>query len=163
MAHIQHLYPVEYFDGGWTVAFRDEDGTEVNCRGSYYCSASGTDGRAYAQEYADRRNAEMANIAAEDNAPPMTNQELAAQRKIDAGELRPGMRRYRFPTSILWEDDGYRVIQASCADAAMNYYRTHYAASAQHVSLANLQIESGRKWQFASEVAAYLGGYRRGV
>lgn len=89
------------------------------------------------------------------------NQELAEQRRADMGDLRPGMRRYRFPTSILWENNGYRVIQSPTAQAAMDYYRENYELSAQHVSLANLQIETGGKWQFASEVHEMFGGYRR--
>lgn len=79
-----------------------------------------------------------------------------------AGPLQPGMRRYRFPTSILWVDDGYRIFQARDAGDALAVYRRDWPLSAGHVTLPNRQIEVDGKWKFAANVPPALGGYAAG-
>lgn len=72
------------------------------------------------------------------------------------------MRTYRLPTSILWNNGGWRVFEAADAEDAMFVYRENYPLSAGHVGLPNLQVLLGDGWRWASDVPVHLGGYDRG-
>lgn len=70
------------------------------------------------------------------------------------------MREYRFPTSILWINGGYRIFNAKDYKHAMEFYRRQFPVSANKVSLNNLQVKLDEKWQFASNISLNLGGYK---
>lgn len=57
--------------------------------------------------------------------------------------------RYRMPTSILWENNGFREFEATDIDNAMITYNTLYPNSAKHVTRENLQVYTGTHWVYA--------------
>lgn len=57
--------------------------------------------------------------------------------------------KYRMPTSILWENNGFREFEATSIEDAMNTYKFLYPNSAQNVTVLNLQVHDGTSWVFA--------------
>jgi hypothetical protein len=67
------------------------------------------------------------------------------------------MRCYRMPTSIAWASkDGFREFEADNANHAMIAYRARCPFGT--LTIENLQVFAGGKWEFATEAPFCAGG-----
>lgn len=68
--------------------------------------------------------------------------------------------RYRYPTSILWNNDGYRETEATHFDAAVESFKSKWPG--MRIDYQCVQVNSCGEWKFAETVPEILGGYDRG-